>query len=74
MKFMSRKTFDREMEVAQVNGDESQKRGVNWMMISFAIIIGTLILGVITVKLLPNSVFQKLNGYSNNSTTSAAQK
>ncbi|HRH40482.1 MAG TPA: hypothetical protein PKY82_02475 [Pyrinomonadaceae bacterium] len=74
MKFISRKSFAKEMEIAQIHGNESEKRGVNWMMISFAIIISTLILGIIALKILPNNVYQKIIGSANNSTTSAAQK
>ncbi len=57
MKFMSRKTFNKEMKIAQIQGDESEKRGVNWMVISFAIIISTLLLGVLALTFLPNDFF-----------------
>ena len=57
MKFMSRKTFNKEMEIAQIEGDESEKRGVNWMVISFGIIISILLLGVLALTFLPNNLF-----------------
>ena len=57
MKFMSRKTFNKEMEIAQIEGDESEKRGVNWVVISFGIIISILLLGVLALTFLPNNLF-----------------
>jgi hypothetical protein len=59
MKSISKKTFDKEMKIAEIHGDESEKRGVNWLIISFAIIISTLLLGVLIIMFLPDNVFQK---------------
>ena len=57
MKFMSRRTFKKEMKIAQIEGDESEKRGINWMVISFAIIISILLVGVLALTFLPNNLF-----------------
>jgi len=74
MKFMSRKTFAKEMKIAQIHGNESETRGINWVMMSFAIIIVTLLLGIIILKLLSNNISQDTDGNSGNSNTSAQQK
>ncbi len=57
MKFMSRGTFNKEMKIAQIEGDESEKRGVNWMVISFAIIISILLVGVLALTFLQKDLF-----------------
>ena len=64
---MSRVSSEKEMQVYDEIGEESEKRGINWMMISFAIIIATLLLGVLALTVLPKNVFNftKTNVVSN---------
>lgn len=64
---MENDVFEAEMEVAKAQGELRLNRGVKWGLISLASIVLILILGVLTFKLLPENVFQKLNQPSNTS-------
>ena len=70
MKFLGR----REMEIAEVQGEIRENRGLNWAYVSLGLIILVFILGILGfVFLLPN-IFQKMNQNSNTPVTSVEQK
>lgn len=68
MKFMSRKNLAEETGISQLSDDEGDKSSFYWMLIGFAIIIGILLLGVLTLAIIPNRVSEKPNNSSNSST------
>ena len=71
MKFLGQ----REMEVAEIQGEIRENRGLNWAYMSIGLIIIFFILGILGfVFLLPNNIFQKLNQNSNTPATSVEQK
>lgn len=68
---MKQETFEREMKVAEIQGNIRETRGLNWVIISFACIILTILLAIFAVKLVPNSFIQKMSDSSNSSTSGA---
>ena len=67
-KFMNQKTFEKEMKIAEAHGNKSEKRGLNWVAISFALIILTIIIGVFaSIIFVSDKINHKLNEGSNTS-------
>ena len=64
---MKQEVFEREMKLADVQGDIRATRGINWAIISFGLIILTIIIGLIAATLFSNSAPQMLNENSNTS-------
>jgi hypothetical protein len=62
---MNKEVFDREMKIAEIQGEIREKNGMNWVMISFAVIILTIIITAFAVKLMPTNIFQNLEDNSN---------
>ena len=62
---MNQRELRHERQVAEVQGDVRLERGLNWVMISFAIIILTIIIGGIAFTLLPDNFFNWMNSPSN---------
>jgi hypothetical protein len=44
---MKQEVYEREMDLADVQGDIRANRGINWAVISFALIILTIIIGLL---------------------------
>jgi hypothetical protein len=65
---MNKEVFEREMKIAEIQGDIREKNGMNWVMISFAIIILTIIITAFAVKLMPTDIFQNLENNSGSPT------
>ena len=57
--------MEREMKLADVQGDIRATRGFNWAIISFALIILIIITGLIAAAFLSRSVPQNINESSN---------
>ncbi len=64
---MNQKTFEKEMKIAEAHGNKSEKRGLNWVAISFALIILTIIIGVFASIFVSDKINHKLNEGSNTS-------
>ena len=62
---MKQETFNKEMELADVQGDIRATRGINWAIISFAFIILTIIVGLIAASFFSPAAPQMLNQNSN---------
>ena len=62
---MKEETFEREMKLADVQGDIRANRGINWAIISFGLIILTIIIGLIAATFFSNNAPQILNENSN---------
>ena len=54
---MNQKPFKKEIGIGKVEGEIEEKRGLDWMIISLALLIFTLIIGVLTLGLLSNNFF-----------------
>jgi hypothetical protein len=62
---MNKEVFNREMKIADIQGEIREKNGMNWVMVSFALIILTIIITAFVVKLMPTGVFQNVDTNSN---------
>jgi uncharacterized membrane protein len=58
---MNQAEFNQEHRVAEVQAEVRQERGVSWAVISFALIIATLIIGGILFTFLPSDIFNRSN-------------
>lgn len=57
---MKQETFEREMKVAETQGNIRETRGLNWVMLSFAAIIITILFVIFAAQLIPTSFYQKM--------------
>ena len=64
---MKEEVFQKEMRLAETQGNIRANRGINWAIISFALIILTIIIGLIGASLFSKSAPQILNESSNTS-------
>ena len=65
----------KETEVAEVQGEIRENRGLNWAYMSIGLIIFIFVIGILGfVFLLPNNIFQKLNQNANTPATAVEQK
>lgn len=62
---MNQKTFNREMKVAEIQGDIREKRGLNWAYISLSLIALTIFITALFIAISPDSVFNLLKENSN---------
>ena len=62
---MKEEVFEREMKIAEIQGNIRQTRGINWVIISFALIILTIIIGLSAAALLGDKANKILNENSN---------
>jgi hypothetical protein len=74
MKFMSRKTVENEMQIAETQSEVHKTRGINWAYMSLALIILTFIVVISGLFLIPNNTLPKLNEQSNTSGRPIEQK
>ena len=66
---MNQDAFDREMKVAEVHGEDSKERGLNWVIMSFAAIILVIIIGLLGASMLSSSVAPKMINNTNTEAT-----
>lgn len=57
---MEQDTFKGEMKVAEIQGNIREARGLNWVVMSFAAIILTMLLVILAAKLIPTSFIQRM--------------
>ena len=68
MKFMSRKNLAEEMDSLHLQNEESERSNLIWIIIGFAITVGILLLGAVTLAVIPNISSKTANDSSNTST------
>ncbi len=66
---MNQNAFEKEMKVAEVKGEISQENGLNWVIMSFAAIILTIIIGLLGASILSSSVAPKMIDNTNTTAT-----
>jgi len=71
---MRQKVFEGEMKIAEIQGKIRQTRGINWVIISFSIIILTMIIGLLVTTFLWSNISNKLNENTNTPGTSTTPK
>lgn len=71
---MRRKTFNNEMNLANVQGEVRESRALNWTYISLGLIILTFISVILGLFFVPNNFMPNLINHSNTSSTSVDHK
>lgn len=65
---MNHENFDAEMKVVEVQGERRERRGVNWVFLSFILIVLLMVAGFFALRMVPNDILWDLNKASNSST------
>ena len=66
---MNQDAFNREMKIAEIQGNIRQERGLNWVIMSFAAIILIIVIGLLGASMLSSRVAPKMIDNTNTTAT-----
>lgn len=66
---MNQDALEKELQIADEQGEISKERGLNWVVMSFAAIILTIIIGLLTASMLSSKVAPAMIDNTNTTAT-----